>query len=121
MHLERRRNSRLERALSVSTMRFWRCHSRHERFSSRWPCSRKLATFVQTCGEGRGGRIRTWGRVEGGWGERHTFHVFVRESTSPKLLKGTKDLFPCRQVSHRREKSTVGECGAWDGTARYQL
>ena len=48
MCLESLLNSRLERALSESTIRFWRCHSLQLRFSSLWPCSRKLATFVQT-------------------------------------------------------------------------
>jgi hypothetical protein len=43
-----RLNSRFDFALSTSTMRFWRCHRRQLRFSRRWPCSRKLATFVQT-------------------------------------------------------------------------
>jgi hypothetical protein len=43
-------NSRFDFALSTSTMRFWRCHRRQLRFSRRWPCSRKLATFVQTYG-----------------------------------------------------------------------
>lgn len=46
--LESLLNSRLERALSESTIRFWRCHSLQLRFSSLWPCSRKLATLVQT-------------------------------------------------------------------------
>lgn len=41
-------NSRFDFALSTSTMRFWRCHRRQLRFSRRCPCSRKLATFVQT-------------------------------------------------------------------------
>ena len=48
MCLESRLNSRLERALSESTIRFWRCHSLQLRFSSLCPCSRKLATLVQT-------------------------------------------------------------------------
>ena len=48
MHFESFLKSRLDFALSVSTMRFWRCHSLQLKFSSRWPCSRKLATLVQT-------------------------------------------------------------------------
>lgn len=35
-----------------------------------------------------------------GDGDRRTFQVFVNESASPKLLKGTKDLFPCSQAQH---------------------
>ena len=48
MHLDSFLKSRLDLALSLSTMRFWRCHSLQLKFSSRWPCSRKLATLVQT-------------------------------------------------------------------------
>ena len=48
MHFDSFLKSRLDFALSLSTMRFWRCHSLQLRFSRRWPCSRKLATFVQT-------------------------------------------------------------------------
>jgi hypothetical protein len=33
-------NSRLDLALSVSTIRFCRCHRRQLKFSRRWPCSR---------------------------------------------------------------------------------
>ncbi len=48
MHFDSFLKSRLDLALSVSTMRFWRCHSLQLKFSSRWPCSKKLATFVHT-------------------------------------------------------------------------
>ena len=48
MHFESLRNSRFDLALSVSTIRFWRCHRRQLKFSRRCPCSRKLATLVQT-------------------------------------------------------------------------
>jgi hypothetical protein len=41
-------NSRFDLALSTSTIRFCRCHRRQLRFSRRCPCSRKLATLVQT-------------------------------------------------------------------------
>ena len=37
----------------------------------------------------------------GGWGRRRTFHVFVRESASLRLLNGTKDLFPCGVMGER--------------------
>ena len=48
MHFDSFLKSRLDFALSLSTMRFWRCHSLQLKFSSRWPCSKKLATFVHT-------------------------------------------------------------------------
>ena len=79
--------SRFDLALSVSTIKFWRCQRRQLRFSSRWPCSRKLATFVQTYE-----RLTTSAALKEL--ETRTFHVLVRESASLRLLKGTKDLFP---------------------------
>lgn len=38
---------------------------------------------------------------------RHTFQVIVRESASPKLLKGTKDLFPCVMRQRVKKMGTV--------------
>ena len=40
MHLLSFLNSRFDFALSVSTMRFWRCHNLQLKFSSLCPCSR---------------------------------------------------------------------------------
>lgn len=34
--------------------------------------------------------------------QRPTFHVLVSDSESPRLLKATKDLFPCSEMSARR-------------------
>lgn len=90
MHFDSFLKSRLDLALSVSTMRFWRCHSLQLKFSSRWPCSRKLATLVQTYENFSRGY--EGGRVGVEW--VRTFHVFVRVSASLRLLNGTKDLFP---------------------------
>ena len=67
MHFESFLKSRFDFALSVSTMRFWRCQSLQLIFSRRWPCSRWPATFAQ---------------------------VLVRASESLRLLNATKDLFP---------------------------
>lgn len=40
---------------------------------------------------------------------RRTFHVLVNESASPRLLKGTKDLFPCDMKKIPRKKKKYGQ------------
>lgn len=44
---------------------------------------------------------------------RLTFQVIVKESASPKLLKGTKDLFPCVMRQRVKKMGTVSFVRDW--------
>ena len=53
---------------------------------------------------------------------RRTFHVIVNESASPKLLKGTKDLFPCKKARKAAKRSDERVSGRNEGAGQgYRL